>query len=451
MIKIPILAVTILLFSTMMVQQVYAPDTDKPEKIVITGNPSGKAIPDWVKSQFEWYVNGQIDEKTLLTSMNWMFNNNIMHLSEKAAQEVQQMREEMQKLKNENQEMRKYVVQYGESDMNFANRMMEDKGMQTKQTPKTDFGTAMKSGEIYTDEYGRIKVQFPFDKANKDEIARLTAELYVETMARTQSSSMVWIPVIEDEVLVSFENGDPDRPIIIGRVYHSDTMPPYKLPDGKVISGMKSTSTPSLGPENMATKTTSDRPTEEVAFYYNKVSFATDTINDIMTKGGTTSAWKDGISAFSKHGMSESVVDDLQGIVVLCNTAIEKKSQAIDAELKMIQEWLKIIEEKQATDAAGTTTDYYGRAQTATGTDYNQSDLDFITRKLSSIDQQIKSLDTGIVVLKEKLASVGDDAQLANIDLQNALQKQQQALQTLSNVSKATHDTAKAVLNNIRS
>jgi len=51
--------------------------------------------------------------------------------------------------------------------------------------------------------------------------------------------------------------------------------------------------------------------------------------------------------------------------------------------------------------------------------------------------------------LEERLASVGDNAQLANIDLQNALQKQQQTLQTMSNVSKMLHDTAMAIIRKI--
>jgi hypothetical protein len=51
-----------------------------------------------------------------------------------------------------------------------------------------------------------------------------------------------------------------------------------------------------------------------------------------------------------------------------------------------------------------------------------------------------------IKALEEKLASVGDDSQLANIDLQNALQKQQQVLQTMANMSKLLHDSAMAVI-----
>jgi hypothetical protein len=54
------------------------------------------------------------------------------------------------------------------------------------------------------------------------------------------------------------------------------------------------------------------------------------------------------------------------------------------------------------------------------------------------------------MVLEEKLSSVGDDAQLANIDLQNSLQKQQQTLQTMSNVSKMLHDTATSIIRNMR-
>jgi len=51
--------------------------------------------------------------------------------------------------------------------------------------------------------------------------------------------------------------------------------------------------------------------------------------------------------------------------------------------------------------------------------------------------------------LEEKLASVGDDGQLTNIDLQNALEKQQQTMQTMSNMSKMLHDTAMAVIRKI--
>ena len=63
--------------------------------------------------------------------------------------------------------------------------------------------------------------------------------------------------------------------------------------------------------------------------------------------------------------------------------------------------------------------------------------------------EQIEALDEIIENLEERLASTGDDAQLANIDLQSELHKQQQTIQTLTNVSKMMHDTALAVIRKI--
>ena len=59
-------------------------------------------------------------------------------------------------------------------------------------------------------------------------------------------------------------------------------------------------------------------------------------------------------------------------------------------------------------------------------------------------------LDNEIARWDERLATTGDDAQLANIDLQNALQKQQQTFQMLSNIAKINHDTAMAVIRNLK-
>jgi dimeric dUTPase (all-alpha-NTP-PPase superfamily) len=60
-------------------------------------------------------------------------------------------------------------------------------------------------------------------------------------------------------------------------------------------------------------------------------------------------------------------------------------------------------------------------------------------------------LDAYVENLEEKLQTTGDDAQLANVDLQNALQQQQQTLQMMSNISKMLHDTAMSILRKIGS
>ncbi|RYZ92027.1 MAG: type VI secretion system tip protein VgrG, partial [Moraxellaceae bacterium] len=95
--------------------------------------------------------------------------------------------------------------------------------------------------DIYTDEQGRIKVQFHWDRyGKKDE----TSSCWVRVA--TQWAGAKWgsitIPRIGQEVVVTFINGDPDQPLVIGSVYNSANTPPYSLPDNKSMMGMKSRS-----------------------------------------------------------------------------------------------------------------------------------------------------------------------------------------------------------------
>ncbi|MCA9167905.1 MAG: type VI secretion system tip protein VgrG, partial [Planctomycetales bacterium] len=93
--------------------------------------------------------------------------------------------------------------------------------------------------EIYTDEFGRIKAQFHWDReGSKDENS--SCWMRVSQIHAGKGFGGIDIPRIGEEVIVSFLEGDPDRPIITGRVYHAENMPPYGLPDKKVISGIKS-------------------------------------------------------------------------------------------------------------------------------------------------------------------------------------------------------------------
>jgi hypothetical protein len=62
-----------------------------------------------------------------------------------------------------------------------------------------------------------------------------------------------------------------------------------------------------------------------------------------------------------------------------------------------------------------------------------------------------ESLDAVLAELEERLNTLGDDGQLANLDLQNILQKQQQALQMMSSISKSSHDTMMAIIRNLKS
>jgi type VI secretion system secreted protein VgrG len=93
--------------------------------------------------------------------------------------------------------------------------------------------------EIYTDKYSRVKVQFHWDREGKyDENS--SCWIRVASNWAGKGWGQITIPRIGQEVIVDFLEGDPDRPIIVGRVYNADSMPPYKLPDQMTKSAIKS-------------------------------------------------------------------------------------------------------------------------------------------------------------------------------------------------------------------
>ena len=100
--------------------------------------------------------------------------------------------------------------------------------------------------EIFTDKYGRVKVQFPWDRESQAD-ANSSCWLRVGTAWAGKQWGVIHIPRIGHEVIVQFLEGDPDAPIIVGGVYNASEMPPYMLPDHKTVSTLKSLSTPGGG------------------------------------------------------------------------------------------------------------------------------------------------------------------------------------------------------------
>lgn len=94
---------------------------------------------------------------------------------------------------------------------------------------------------IWTDEYGRVKVKFHWDRYAKDDDTS-SCWVRVATSWAGMSYGAIQIPRINEEVLVDFINGDPDRPIIIGRVYNQANMPPWSLPGSATQMGIYSRS-----------------------------------------------------------------------------------------------------------------------------------------------------------------------------------------------------------------
>jgi type VI secretion system secreted protein VgrG len=107
------------------------------------------------------------------------------------------------------------------------------------QGPQTAVVVGPSGDEIYTDKYGRVKVQFHWDRYGKK---NENSSCWVRPSHPWAGKNwgMVAIPRMGQEVIVDFLEGDPDQPIITGRVYNAEQMPPYGLPAGGVVSGIKS-------------------------------------------------------------------------------------------------------------------------------------------------------------------------------------------------------------------
>ena len=93
--------------------------------------------------------------------------------------------------------------------------------------------------EIYCDEHGRVRVQFPWDRLGQDDDKSSCWVRVTQAWAGASWGHMA-IPRIGQEVVVSFLNGDPDQPMITGRSYHVVNRPPYRLPDFKAVSPIRS-------------------------------------------------------------------------------------------------------------------------------------------------------------------------------------------------------------------
>lgn len=100
--------------------------------------------------------------------------------------------------------------------------------------------------EIHTDEYGRVRVQFPWDREGKND-DNSSCWIRVNQGWGGTGYGMVVLPRVGQEVLVSFLNGEPDAPVVVGRVFNATESVPYKLPDHKTRSTWKSDSSPGSG------------------------------------------------------------------------------------------------------------------------------------------------------------------------------------------------------------
>lgn len=183
------------------------------------------------------------------------------------------------------------------------------------QGPQTAIVVGPKGEEIYTDKYGRIKVQFHWDRyGKKDE--KSSCWIRVAQMWAGKRWGAVHLPRVGQEVIVEFLDGDPDRPIVTGRVYNAEQMPPYDLPANKTQSGIKSRSSKEGSQKNCNEIRFEDKKGEEELYIHAERNLKVTVENDESRwLGGDRTATIEQNDALEiKHGKREATLkqgDDL--------------------------------------------------------------------------------------------------------------------------------------------
>lgn len=129
--------------------------------------------------------------------------------------------------------------------------------------------------EIYVDKYGRVKVQFHWDREGKKD-ENSSCWLRVGQLWAGKQWGAIFTPRIGQEVIVDFLEGDPDQPIIVGSVYNAEQMPPYELPANKTQSGIKTRSSMNGSAANFNEFRFEDKKGEEEVFLHAERQLTTE-------------------------------------------------------------------------------------------------------------------------------------------------------------------------------
>ncbi len=146
--------------------------------------------------------------------------------------------------------------------------------------PQTATVVGTEGKEIFTDKYGRVKVQFHWDREGQED-EKTSCWLRVATLWAGKQWGSVFLPRVGQEVVVAFLDGDPDRPLVVGSVYNDQQMPPYELPDNETISGIKSNS--STGGEGFNEIRFQDKADEEEIYVHAQKDYNVVVENDKNT------------------------------------------------------------------------------------------------------------------------------------------------------------------------
>ncbi len=166
------------------------------------------------------------------------------------------------------------------------------------------------SGEdIYCDKYGRIRVQFFWDRDGKNN-ENSSCWIRVAQVFAGANWGTIYTPRIGMEVIVAFLDGDPDQPLVVGSVYNADNMPPYTLPGQKTQSGIKTRSTTKGTSSTYNEMRIEDQKDSELFYFRAQKDFQREVMNnDTLTVSNdqTITITKNRSETVSEGNMSTTV------------------------------------------------------------------------------------------------------------------------------------------------
>ncbi len=187
----------------------------------------------------------------------------------------------------------------------------------TVQGCQTAVVTGPSGQEVHTDKYGRVKVQFHWDREGKHD-EKSSCWIRVGQVWAGQGWGAMFIPRIGQEVIVDFLEGDPDRPIIVGCVYHAQNPAPLDLPSEKTRSTIKSNST--LGGGGFNEIQLEDKKGAERVYVHGQKDLLVQVKNDITSTADANVTTRAGKNQSETIGKKLSITAG-EEVVLTCGAA----------------------------------------------------------------------------------------------------------------------------------
>ena len=472
--------------------------------VMIEDTFAAERIPGFMKTNIEWYATGQISEDEFVNALTYLMNKDIIVLDQGRADAIKELRAENKKLHEQ-------MVQYRESDLDFTTRMQD--GMAKDHAPFVPGGAVVSSAVSGMQNVAHIQAQIASAIAELSSLYDMHAEIMNQIKALQANEPESWDhpddPTRFQQAHDAWQNDMDDLMNQLSAIQSKIEKAIQKLEQlqGELhnaqqeaqaeMNEMRETASHQLGPENIAKKhitnvamvpVTDENGVEvpllvsipdgvdpnafvqsvlresymetnkDLQFYADKVRHFNDmkeairdqisemrekqTLSTQIAKPQTANPnlAVSGTTSYDRLTMKADL-DEHEGTISKF-LVLQKELETIDNDIEELTEKIDSTMILQKTLRKDTVLLKDASAKGVYPTKVALSDGVIVLESARDADALVKKWE-------EKLSSVGDDAQLANIDLQNALQKQQQTLQTMSNVSKMLHDTAMSVIRKI--